>query len=128
LTVLDDWNAKRREIAGQYSTLLANQNIVLPHVPDYAESVWHLYVIRTKQRDALKMYLESHGVSTVIHYPKPPHRQACYHDYENQTLPIAEMLAGDVLSLPMSPDLATAEIMHVAATLLGFQQTLASRP
>ena len=120
LAVLDDWNARRREIADQYSTLLANANIVLPQVPAYAESVWHLYVIRSKQRDALKTHLESHGVSTVIHYPKPPHRQACYHDYENQPLPIAEMLAGEVLSLPMFPALNAGEVNRVVAAIRGF--------
>lgn len=118
LAVLDDWNAKRREIAAQYSALLANANIVLPHVPEYAESVWHLYVIRSKQRDALKVHLEKYGVSTVIHYPIPPHRQACYHGYKSVTQPVAEMLAGEVLSLPMSPAMSAAEIEFVAQTIV----------
>ena len=120
LAELDNWNAKRREIAKQYTSLLEAADIVLPRVPEYAEPVWHLYVIRSKQRDVLKAHLENHGVSTVIHYPIPPHRQGCYHDYENQSLPMAEMLAGDVLSLPISSDLTAAEIKHVAVTLLGF--------
>lgn len=122
LAVLDDWNAKRREIADQYSVLLANANIVLPHVPEYAESVWHLYVIRSKQRDALKAHLEKYGVSTVIHYPIPPHRQTCYQGYESQSLPIAEMLAGEVLSLPMFSELDEAEVDRVVTAVLGFSQ------
>lgn len=117
LAALDEWNAQRREIADQYSRLLANADIVLPHVPEYAESVWHLYVIRSKQRDALKTHLEKQGVSTVIHYPIPPHRQTCYPDYAEQSLPVAELLAGEVLSLPMFPALKAAEINRVAAAM-----------
>jgi len=119
LAKLDAWNAKRREIANQYTSLLEAADIVLPRAPEYAEPVWHLYVIRSKQRDVLKVHLENHGVSTVIHYPKPPHRQRCYHDYENQSLPMAEMLAAEVLSLPMYPELNAEESNHVAASIRG---------
>ena len=122
LTVLDEWNARRREIAAQYSKLLAGADINLPHVPEYAEPVWHLYVICSKQRDALKAHLEQQKVSTVIHYPIPPHRQACYQDFKGASLPIADVLAGAVLSLPMSPALEAAEIEHVAGSVLGFKQ------
>lgn len=120
LTVLDDWNAKRREIAGQYSGLLGASGVVLPCVPDYAEPVWHLYVIRSKQREALKTHLEKQGVSTVIHYPIPPHRQGCYQAYANQTSPVAEMLAEEVLSLPMFSTLDATEVEHVAAAVCDF--------
>lgn len=118
LTVLDDWNAKRRKIANQYSKFLATANIILPYVPKYAEPVWHLYVIRSKQRDALKVNLERQGISTVIHYPVPPHRQACYPGFANQTLPIAEMLAGEVLSLPMSSVMDTDELGLVVEAIV----------
>lgn len=128
LVVLDDWNAKRREMADQYTRLLDAADVVLPHVPEYAEPVWHLYVIRSKQRDALKAHLEQHGVSTVIHYPIPPHRQACYQAFRGCNLPIAGILADEVLSLPMSSVLETAEIAHVASAVLGFQQSLACKP
>ena len=118
LAMLDEWNARRREIATQYSTLLAGADIDLPLVPEYAEPVWHLYVIRSKQRDALKAHLEQQGVSTVIHYPIPPHRQGCYQDFKRQNLPITEILAGDVLSLPMSPAMKLDEIEIVANTII----------
>jgi dTDP-4-amino-4,6-dideoxygalactose transaminase len=117
LAVLDEWNARRREIATQYSRLLAGADIDLPLLPEYAEPVWHLYVIRSKQRNALKAHLEQQGVSTVIHYPIPPHRQACYQDYENQALPIAEMLAREVLSLPMSSVMMAEEIEWVGRSI-----------
>lgn len=114
LPVLDQWNARRREIATRYSQLLADANIDLPLVPDYAEPVWHLYVIRSKQRNALKTHLEQQGVSTVIHYPIPPHRQGCYQNYQGHSLPIAEILAEEVLSLPMSPAMSAEEVEFVA--------------
>jgi dTDP-4-amino-4,6-dideoxygalactose transaminase len=122
LKVLDEWNAKRREIAATYSSFFEGCNCILPFVPEYAEPVWHLFVIRSKQRDALKAYLDHKGISTVIHYPIPPHQQACYPDYGNYPLPVAEILAGEVLSLPMSPDLRENEIEQVCKTLKGFDK------
>jgi dTDP-4-amino-4,6-dideoxygalactose transaminase len=86
-------------------------------VPDYADPVWHLFVIRHAQRDAIRDHLTKNGVNTVIHYPTPPHRQSCYSSFSNYALPVAEMLAGDVLSLPMSPDLRADEIEMVCKIL-----------
>lgn len=114
LKVLDGWNNKRKAIAKTYTELLSSADCITPMVPEYADPVWHLYVIRSQQRDKLKAYLEQHGVTTVIHYPIPPHRQACYLEYLSQSLPIADMLAGEVLSLPMSPDLRDDELVEVA--------------
>ena len=120
LTVLDEWNARRREIATQYSTRLVGAGMDLPVIPEFAEPVWHLYVIRSKQRNTLKAHLDQHGVSTVIHYPIPPHRQACYQEYKGHNLPIAVLLAEEVLSLPMSSSLEAAEVEHVASSTLRF--------
>jgi dTDP-4-amino-4,6-dideoxygalactose transaminase len=120
LAVLDEWNARRREIAFQYSTLLAGADVELPFVPGYAEPVWHLFVIRSKRRDALKAHLEQLGVSTVIHYPTPPHQQACYRDRSVGKFPIADQLASEVLSLPMSPDLRREEVELVVNALRSF--------
>ncbi|MBK9162186.1 MAG: DegT/DnrJ/EryC1/StrS family aminotransferase [Nitrosomonadales bacterium] len=117
LAVLDQWNERRREVASQYTNLLAQAGVVLPHLPDHAEPVWHLYVIRSERRDELKAHLERNGISTVIHYPIPPHRQECYRQYRDSDLPIAERLAGEVLSLPMSPALENADVEHVAAMI-----------
>jgi dTDP-4-amino-4,6-dideoxygalactose transaminase len=121
LAVLDEWNSRRREFAYQYSKLLMDANIVLPPVPEYAEPVWHLYVIRSKQRDALKAHLEKQGISTVIHYPIPPHRQACYQGFQRLILPIAELLAEEVLSLPMSPAMSSNEVELVAQEIMVFK-------
>jgi dTDP-4-amino-4,6-dideoxygalactose transaminase len=119
LTVLDDWNARRREIANQYSRLLAGVvDMVLPFVPKYAEPVWHLYVIRSKQRNTLKAHLEKYGISTVIHYPIPPHKQTCYEEFKAFELPIADVLAEEVLSLPISPAMTDDEVEFVARVIL----------
>jgi dTDP-4-amino-4,6-dideoxygalactose transaminase len=120
LRVLDEWNAKRREIAGIYSSLLDGFDCVLPFVPEFAEPVWHLYVIRSNQRDALKAHLEQQGISTIIHYPIPPHHQACYPQHDSYSQPVAEMLAREILSLPMSPDLREDEIERVCKVVRGF--------
>lgn len=118
LSVLDEWNVLRRKVAEQYTKSLNALDIVLPVVPEFAEPVWHLYVIRSNQRDALKGDLENKGVATVIHYPIPPHQQNCYRNFSELSLPIAEMLAGDVLSLPMSPLLSDDEINLVCRSLI----------
>lgn len=120
LKVLDGWNAKRREIAAAYSVHLEGCNVELPSIPEYVEPVWHLYVIRSQQRDTLKEYLEAQGISTVIHYPTSPHRQPCYPEYGFHNLPVAEMLAREVLSLPMSPNLEEHEIKYVCKALRNF--------
>lgn len=122
LQLLDQWNSQRRKVASLYASELVDCDIILPVVPSHIESVWHLYVIRSKQRDALKAHLDQHGITTVIHYPTPPHKQACYSEYSHAALPVAEMLAREVLSLPMSPDLSDAELEHVCNAIKSFDQ------
>ena len=122
LGVLDDWNARRRLVANKYTSLLhssasENSNLELPNVPEWAEPVWHLYVIRTAHRDALRDYLDKQGVATVIHYPIPPHKQACYQEFQGHQLPIAEILADEVLSLPISPVMRFDEVEFVANSI-----------
>ena len=123
LKVLDDWNTKRREIAASYSSSLKGCNVERPSVLEHIEPVWHLYVIRSKQRNELKAHLEQHGISTVIHYPTPPHQQACYSSYKNDTLPKAELLAAEVLSIPMSPYLQAEELDYVCNTVKSFDES-----
>lgn len=121
LAVLDEWNERRRKIADRYSKLMQNAAVIVPYVPEYAEPVWHLYVIRSKGRDALKTFLEQRGISTIIHYPVPPHRQNCYQEFSDRSLPVAELLAGEVLSLPMSPALGDKEVEEVAQAVMAAQ-------
>jgi dTDP-4-amino-4,6-dideoxygalactose transaminase len=122
LALLDQWNARRRDIARAYSQGLAGLPLQLPLVPSWAEPVWHLYVIATPQREALRQFLEQRGIGTVIHYPKPPHLQACYPQYRELDLPIAVRLAQEVLSLPMGPDMTDAEVAEVVAGVRAFFQ------
>jgi dTDP-4-amino-4,6-dideoxygalactose transaminase len=120
LRVLDDWNKRRQAIADTYSKLLAGSGVGLPYVPEFADPVWHLYVIRCPQRDKLRAYLERCGVSTVIHYPIPPHKQHCYESFSSRPLPIAEQLSEEVLSLPMSPAMTDEDVNHVVASIRDF--------
>jgi dTDP-4-amino-4,6-dideoxygalactose transaminase len=121
LKVLDAWNTERKAIAKTYSKLLSSADCITPMVPEYADPVWHLYVIRSLQRDKLKAYLEQYGVSTVIHYPIPPHRQRCYAEYFSESFPIADLLAQDVMSLPMSPDMSGDQIEYVCQKIRDFK-------
>jgi dTDP-4-amino-4,6-dideoxygalactose transaminase len=78
LAHLDEWNARRRAIAARYQQGLAGCGLALPHVPDWAEPVWHLYVVQHPRRDALQRQLDAAGIGTLIHYPIPPHLQQAY--------------------------------------------------
>ncbi|MBN8716001.1 DegT/DnrJ/EryC1/StrS family aminotransferase [Thermomonas sp.] len=111
LAHLDEWNARRAEIAALYLRELADCGVVLPQVPDWAQPVWHLFVVRHPRRDELQQRLAQAGIQTLIHYPIPPHRQQAYAGLglAEGALPIAERLAAEVLSLPMGPHLPHAD-------------------
>jgi dTDP-4-amino-4,6-dideoxygalactose transaminase len=83
----------------------------LPEIPaDDKEHVWHIFVIRTKERDKLQQYLKDNGIETLIHYPIPPHKQQAYKEWNDLSFPITEQIHREVLSLPMSPVLTEKEI------------------
>jgi len=107
---LDQWNGRRRALAAFYLEALADTGLVLPAVADWAEPAWHLFVVRSPDRDRLQARLAEAGVPTLIHYPIPPHRQGAYADkgWAESSFPIAERLAGEVLSLPIGPHLSRA--------------------
>jgi dTDP-4-amino-4,6-dideoxygalactose transaminase len=117
---LDAWNARRTAIANMYLDQLADANLVLPHVPNWAEPSWHLFVVRNGQRALLQERLRAEGVQTIIHYPRAPHMQEAYADLRLSagSLPIAERLADEVLSLPIGPHLGLHEAAQVAAALV----------
>ena len=119
LAHLDDWNERRRAIAARYQSGLAGYGLTMPQVPEWAEPVWHLYVVRHPQRDALQQALNDAGVGTLIHYPIPPHRQQAYaHTAWSQgEFPLAERMANEVLSLPMGPHLRTAQVTPLSRPL-----------
>ena len=120
LAALDEWNARRRIVANKYSTLLDRVEIALPFVAEYSDPCWHLYVIRTQQRAQLQLHLDRMGVSTLIHYPIPPYRQNCYKNAGEDNFPITDQLSGEVLSLPISPDLSNEEVEYVISAIQKF--------
>jgi dTDP-4-amino-4,6-dideoxygalactose transaminase len=102
LRYLDNEVAKRREIANYYLENIKNEKIVLPTVREEDNHVWHLFVIRTKNRDELQKYLLDNGIQTLIHYPLPPHKQEAYAEWSEQNYLISEQIHSEVLSLPIS--------------------------
>lgn len=119
LQALDAANAARRQHAKQYHELLADCSIVLPTEADYAESVYHLYVIRLKDRDALAAHLQENGVASGIHYPVPIHLHAAHEDLDYQLgdFPISESYAEQILSLPMYPEM-TSEMVDYTCDMI----------
>jgi dTDP-4-amino-4,6-dideoxygalactose transaminase len=116
LRKLDEWNDRRRAVAKKYLQYFAAvPELILPGVPDWAEPVWHLFVVRHPQRDALQKKLGEAGIGTLIHYPIPPHRQPAYADfgYGEGDFPISERIASEVLSLPMGPHLVEKDFRDV---------------
>jgi dTDP-4-amino-4,6-dideoxygalactose transaminase len=119
LVHLDAWTERRRAIATLYSEKLPSTVLVLPHVPIWAEPVWHLYVVRHAERDVLQADLSEQGVGTLIHYPIPPHMQAAYAalGYAQDAFPLSRKLAEEVLSLPIGPQLSTEDCEAIVAAL-----------
>src|ERR1700730_8572603 len=119
---LDGWNDARRQHAKSYRRLLEQSGIVTPYAVAHAEAVWHLYVIRVDQRDAMKEYLASRGISVGIHYPIPIHLQPAYRDlgYRQGDFPDTEEYARQILSLPMYAELTPEVIGRVAETASEF--------
>lgn len=122
LKYLEKWNAARRWNAKLYQESLEGSGVVTPTEAAGAESVWHLYVIRTEQRDELKDYLINRGISAGIHYPIPIHLQPAYQDLEYQrgAFPVTESYAQQLLSLPMYAEMTQAQIEFVAKAICGF--------
>lgn len=102
LKFLDKEIENRRKIADYYLQNIKNENIVLPTVRNTDDHVWHLFVVRTDNRNQLQKYLEEKGVQTLIHYPIPPHKQYAYNEFANKSYPISEKIHAEVLSLPIS--------------------------
>lgn len=119
LRFLDQWNERRRALASFYHAELRDCSIGLPFVPNWAGPVWHQYVIGSDGREALAARLDQAGIQTLVHYPIPPHLQKAYEDLgkPSGSFPIAERLAGRVLSLPMGPHLDPDQAQKVVETM-----------
>src|SRR5690349_23512418 len=117
---LDGWTARRQVVAARYLNELAGVSAVaLPVVPSWAEPVWHLFVIRHAQRDALQQRLAAEGIGTLIHYPVPAHLAGAYQDLGGKPgdFPLSETAAQTVLSLPIGPHLSLAQVDTVIAAI-----------
>jgi len=123
LNHLDNWNSRRKEIADYYVEKLKGiSEIVLPCVLDNSISSWHIFPILYKNRDALKEYLQSKGIYTLIHYPIPPHLSDAYLElnYSVGSFPVTEKIASQELSLPMSPHLSHENVDYVVKEISNF--------
>ena len=126
LAHLDDWNARRTVLAQAYLDGLRDTGLVLPHVSDWAQPAWHLFVVRHRQRDDLQRVLSDAGIGSLIHYPIPPHKQQAYAEagYPADAFPLASQLAGEVLCLPMGPQMGVGEVEEVVAALIRTKSAL----
>jgi len=120
---LPHWNNQRKTIANAYQHLLANAgDLILPQTAPGADSVFHLYVIRTKKRNELQQFLTGKGIGTLIHYPVPPHLQKAYSElnYHKGDFPVAEEIADTCLSLPVYPGLTEKEVDYISNSIKAF--------
>jgi len=123
LRYLDDWNNRRKAIAKQYFSMLANlPELTLPKINDESEHVYHQFVVRFRNRDALQKHLKDCDIGTLIHYPIPPSLSDAYKNlgYKAGSLPICELLANTVLSLPMGPHMKQTDTERVSETIRNF--------
>jgi len=120
---LDEWLEARRRLAARYDTLLDDTRVTRPIEMKPARHSYHLYVIRSARRDALRRHLEEQGIGTAIHYPMPVHRQPAYGHlgHVEGEFPFAESACRQVLSLPLYPDLTDDELWQVAAAVTTFR-------
>lgn len=115
---LEEENRRRREVAAYYLENIKNAKITLPSRPSNpSEHVYHLFVVRTEDRDTLQKHLEERGIQTLIHYPIPPHKQACYKAWNSLCLPITERIHKQVLSIPISPVLTDDEVIQIVKAI-----------
>ncbi len=114
---LDEVNNYRRMVAQKYSDGIKNESIILPKVAPTNEHIWHLYTIRTEERDLLIKYLNENGIGTNVHYPIPIHKQQAYSEYNDLYLPNAEQIASTTLSIPMYYGMEDEDISYVIEKL-----------
>lgn len=121
LKYIDQENSRRNEIAKFYCENIKNREIILPQFPNEDSNklkhVWHLFVVRTSNRDKLLNYLSNNGIQTLIHYPIPPHKQLAYKQFNGNTFEVTEKVHNEVLSLPISPVMDDKEVEHVVTII-----------
>lgn len=118
---LDEDNEKRRKIADFYSKNIKNPLITLPETYARESHVWHIYPVRTVNRNKLQQFLLDNGIQTLIHYPIPPHKQQCFKEWNNLSFPITEKIHEEILSIPIPPVLSAAEMQKVVEVINEFE-------
>ena len=124
LRYLDEENARRRQLAAQYGTLLQHTGLILPTSRDDACHAFHQFVVRSKQRDDLRAFLQSQGIGTAIHYPQPVHQQPAYRNrllLDEKGLAATELICTQILSLPMHALLTEEQVRQVSKVILAWQ-------
>ena len=111
----------RRRVANYYLENIKNSAITLPRAINKEGHVWHLFVIRTKNRSELEQYLNKNGVQTLIHYPIPIHHQEAYSNYRHLQLPITEMIHEEAISLPLSPINTIQELTEIVGLINNYK-------
>jgi len=122
LRYLEEWTARRRQIAALYTELLAHTAVTTPYERPEVRHVYHQYTIRAPRRDELRTYLQEQGIGTMVYYPTPLHRLKLYADldYPAGSLPVSEAVAREVLSLPIYPELTDEQVHEVAEAIRRF--------
>lgn len=121
LKYLDEDNAYRKRVARYYLSHIENRLIRLPMVDDWEANVFHIFPVRCEKRDELQKYLSGEGVQTLIHYPIPPHKQACFKAWNGLSLPLTEQIHKEELSLPISPVISMLEVETIVNLLNNFK-------
>ena len=119
LKKLDEWNINRKAIAAKYIHGLNGCRLILPYVPNWADPVWHLFVVRSENRTLLQKKLNDSGVGSFIHYPTPPHLQPAYSNlgFKKGDFPISELMHDQVLSLPIWPMMSDVQVEYVISII-----------
>lgn len=114
---LDEDNQARQKIARFYRENINSDKFILPSVRDEKSHVWHIFAVRTKERDKVIKYLNDNGIQTNIHYPIPPHKQLAYSEYNQLDFPITETIHKEVFSLPISPVIKFSEVQEIVGLI-----------
>ena len=121
LKYLDRENGRRREIAAFYLENIKNENVVVPACENDDSHVWHLFVVRCKDRQKLQGYLLANGIQTMIHYPIAPHKQKAYAEWNDLSYPVTEKIHAEVLSVPMNPGLRDDDLKKIVETINSYE-------
>ena len=121
LKYLDSDNAKRKEIAQYYLQNIKNSLISLPQTYSENSHVWHLFVVRVKDRARFQNYLNDNGIQTIIHYPIPPHKQECYKELNHLSFKITEQIHSEIISIPISPVMSDSQIQKVVEAINSYK-------